>query len=51
MFMKTANFNKNQAIRFCAASKGGIYAPIDSITLPNENFSHVPEKNYEIYNT
>ncbi len=41
------NFNKDQAIRFWAASHGGVYVPIDSITQPNPALSHIPERDIE----
>jgi PAS domain S-box-containing protein len=39
-----ANFDKDQAIRFWAASHGGVYVPIDSNTPQNSNLSHIAER-------
>lgn len=38
------NFNKDQAMRYWAASHGGVYVPIDERTPPNPYLSHVPER-------
>ncbi len=42
-----ANFNKDQAIRFWAASHGGVYVPIDSLTQPHPALSHILERDIE----
>lgn len=42
-----ANFNKDQAIRLWAASHGGVYVEIDSVTQPNPELSHIPERDIE----
>ncbi len=39
-----AYFTKDLALREWVASHGGIYVEIDSITQPNENLSHIEER-------
>jgi signal transduction histidine kinase len=39
-----ANFNKDQALRFWAATHGGVYVPATKETPPNPFLSHVPER-------
>lgn len=42
-----ANFNKDQALRFWAASHGGVYVPENDRTPPNPYLSHIPERDIE----
>ena len=42
-----ANFNKDQAIRHWAASHGGVYVPIDSITPASPYLSHIEDRDIE----
>jgi len=42
-----ANFNKDHALRAWAASHGGVYVLIDSLTPPNPALSHVSERDIE----
>lgn len=39
-----ANFNKDLALRFWAATHGGVYVPATDKTPPNPYLSHVPER-------
>ncbi|MDT8317270.1 MAG: PAS domain-containing protein [bacterium] len=39
-----ANFNKDNAFRYWAASHGGVYVPIDENTPPNPYLKHIPER-------
>ncbi len=39
-----ANFNKDQAFRFWAASHGGVYVPVSEKTPPNPYLDHIPER-------
>ncbi len=41
------NFKKDHALRYWAASHGGVYVPVDSITKPNPALSHIPERDIE----
>src|SRR4030042_1861227 len=42
-----AHFNKDQAIRFWAASHGGVYVPVSDQVPPNPFLSHVPERDIQ----
>ena len=39
-----ANFNKDKALRYWAASKGGVYVPVKADTEPNPFLAHIPER-------
>lgn len=42
-----ANFNKDQAVRYWAASHGGVYVAVDSTSPPNPHLSHIQERDIE----
>ncbi|MFH1374824.1 MAG: PAS domain S-box protein [bacterium] len=42
-----AYLNKDRALRFWAASHGGVYVPTDDRTPPNQYLSHIPDRDIE----
>ncbi len=42
-----AHFDEDQAVRFWAASHGGVYVPIDTRTPPNPYLDHLEERDIE----
>ena len=42
-----SHFNKDQAIRYWAASHGGIYVPTNDRTPPNPYLSHLPQRDIQ----
>ena len=38
------HFNKDQAFRFWAAARGGLYVAVDERTPPNPHLAHIPER-------